>query len=124
MTRHLPLSTVIGHIRDILNDPAAGVLAVCPSFRGFVLQGYVYDFVWAFSVTHEGCLYLDVRLQEKPSNEHDIRGSTTTNLPSVTLEDGIFSMYFCITILCNRLRNFSLLKIFCSTVNVLITYKL
>jgi len=71
MTRHLPLSTVIGHVREILNDPAAGVHTVGPPFHGFGLQGYTYDFVWANSLTHEGCLYPDVRLQEKPSNEYD-----------------------------------------------------
>jgi len=30
MTRHLPLGTVMGHVRDILNDPAAGVRTICP----------------------------------------------------------------------------------------------
>jgi len=45
MIRHLQLSTVIGHVRDILNDPAAGVRTVCPSFHGFRLQGYAHDFV-------------------------------------------------------------------------------
>jgi len=78
MTHHLPLSTVIGHVRDILNDPAAGVRTVCPSFHGFGLQGYAYDFVWAISVMHEGCLYPDVRLQEKPSNEHNNRDPPPT----------------------------------------------
>jgi len=71
MTRHPPLSTVIGHVRDILNDPAAGVRTIYSSLHGFGLQGYAYDFIWAISVTHEGCLYTDVRLKEKPSNEYD-----------------------------------------------------
>jgi len=71
MTRHLPLPTVIEHVRDILNDPAAGVRTVRQSFHGFGLQGYAYDFFGAISITHEGCLYSDVRLQEKTSNEHD-----------------------------------------------------
>jgi len=48
-----PLSTVIGHARDILNDPAADVHTVYSSFHGFGLQRYAYDFVWAISVTHE-----------------------------------------------------------------------
>jgi len=73
MTGHLPVSTVIGHVSDIFNDPAAGVRIVCPSFHDFGLQGSAYDFVWAISVTHEGCLYPDVRLPEKTSNEHDNR---------------------------------------------------
>ena len=60
--RHLPLSIVIEHVRDILNDPAAGFRTACPSFNGFGLRGYAYDFIWANSVTHEGCLYPDVRL--------------------------------------------------------------
>ena len=38
MTRHLPLSTVIKHVRDILNNPAAGVRTVYPAFHGFALQ--------------------------------------------------------------------------------------
>jgi len=78
MTRHLPLSTAIGYVGDIFNDPAAGVRTVCPSLHGFRLQGYAYDFVWAMSVTHEGFLYPDVRLQEKPSDEHDNRDPPPT----------------------------------------------
>jgi len=35
-----PPSTVIEHVRDIFNDPAAGVRALCPSFHCFGLQGY------------------------------------------------------------------------------------
>ena len=37
MTHHLPLSAVIEHVRDILNDPAAGVHTVYPPFHGFRL---------------------------------------------------------------------------------------
>ena len=73
MTRHLPLSTVIRHVCDILNDPAADVHTACPSFHGFGLQIYAYHFVWANSVTHEDCIYPDVRHQEKPSYQHDNR---------------------------------------------------
>jgi len=40
-----------------------------------------------------------------------------------TLEDGIFSIYFYITV-CSRLTIFSLLKIFCSSINVFLAYKL
>jgi len=40
MTGHLPVSTVIGHVRDMLNDPAAGVRTLCPctSLHGFGLR--------------------------------------------------------------------------------------
>jgi len=48
----LPLSTVIGLVRDILNDPAAGVHIVYPSFHGFGLQVYADDFVSDITVTH------------------------------------------------------------------------
>jgi len=46
MTRHLPLSIAIEHVRDILNDPAAGVRTLYPSFHGFAHQSNAYDFVW------------------------------------------------------------------------------
>ena len=71
MTRHLPLSTVIEHVRNILNDPAAGVRTVYPSFHGFALQRKCLWFRLAMSVTHEGCLHPNVRLQEKTSNDHN-----------------------------------------------------
>ena len=40
-----------------------------------------------------------------------------------TLKDGIFSLYFYITVY-SRPINFSLLTIFCSSINVLLAYKL
>jgi len=40
-----PLSTVIEHVRDILNDPAAGVRTVYPSFHSFGLQSNAYNSV-------------------------------------------------------------------------------
>jgi len=48
----ISLSTVIRHVRDILNEAAAGVHTACPSFHPFRLQGYAYDFVWDMSVTY------------------------------------------------------------------------
>jgi len=59
MTRHLPLSTVIGNVRDILNDLLRVSVLCAHRFR---LLSNAYDFVWAISVTREGCLYPDVRL--------------------------------------------------------------
>jgi len=41
MTSHLSLSTLIGRVRDILNDPAAGVRAIYSSFHGFGTQGLI-----------------------------------------------------------------------------------
>ena len=73
VTSHFPLWSDMFTISSTINDPTAGVRTVCPSFHGFRLQGYAHDFVWAISVTHEGCLYSDVRLQEKPNDEHDNR---------------------------------------------------
>jgi len=97
MTRHLPLSTVIRHVRDILNDLAVGVNTLCLTFHGFRLLGHVYDFVWAMSVTHEGCLYPDVILQKKQAMNlrSEIRHQP---FGSYTIEDGIFSMYLYITV--------------------------
>jgi len=97
MTRHLPLSTVIRHVRDILNDLAVGVNTLCLTFHGFRLLGHVYDFVWAMSVTHEGCLYPDVILQKKQAMNlrAEIRHQP---FGSYTIEDGIFSMYLYITV--------------------------
>jgi len=57
----------------MLSDPAAIVRPLLPSFLGFGLKGYACDFVWSNSVTREGCLYPDVRLQEKLSHEHNNR---------------------------------------------------
>ena len=123
MTRHLPLSTVIGHVRDILNDPAAGVRALCPSFHGFGLQGYAYDFVWANSVTYESCLYTNVRLQEQPNYEHDYRDPPAPTFRLLYTWGRDFSMYFVITVY-SRPIHFSLLKSFCNSINALLTYKL
>jgi len=78
LTHHLHLFTVAGHVRDILNDPSAGVRTVCPSFHGFGLQRNAYDFVWTMSVMHEGFLYAHVRPQEQPSNEQDSRDPPPT----------------------------------------------
>jgi len=94
-----------------------------PPWLRLCLQGYAYDFVWGNSVTHEGCLYPDVRLQQKPSHEHDNRYPPAPTFRLLyTLEDGIFSMYFYISVY-SRLINFSLLKIFCSSINVLLAYR-
>jgi len=38
MTRNLPLYIVVRHVRDVLNDSAAGVHTVCPSLHGFGLH--------------------------------------------------------------------------------------
>ena len=48
-------------------------------------------------LTHEGCLYSDVRLQEKPSHEHDNRDPPP---PTIRLlyTWRFFSMYFYITV--------------------------
>ena len=122
MTRHLLLFTVIEHVCDFLNDPAAGVRTLCPSFHGFGLQGYADDFVWAISVTHEGCLYTDVRLQEKPSNEHD-NWSTTTNLSAVIhLRTDFFNVFLYYSI--QQANKLFSAEIFCSSINVLLAYKL
>jgi len=122
MTRHLPLSTVIRHVCDILNDPAVDVHTVCPTFHDFGLQSYAYDFVWANSVTHEDYLYPDVRLQEKPSHEHDNRDAPAPTFRLLYTSGGDFSMYFYITVY-GRPINFSLLKFFYSSINVLLAYK-
>jgi len=98
-----------------LYDPAAGVRTLCPSFHGFGLQGYAYDFVWANSVTHEGCLYPDVRLQEKPSNEHDNRDPPAPTFRLLYTWGRDFFNVFFITVL-SRPLNFSLL-------NFLLQYK-
>jgi len=49
----------------------------------FRASGYAYGFVWAISVTHEGCLYTDVRLQEKYKQWTWQPRSTSTNLSAV-----------------------------------------
>jgi len=90
---------VIPHVRDILNDPAAGVRVLCPSFHGFWVPGYAYDLVWAISVTHEGCAYPDVILQ-KTKQAMNLTAEIHHHQPfgCYTIEHGIFSMYFYVTV--------------------------
>ena len=97
-TPHLPLSTVIRHVRDILNEAAAGVHTACPSFHAFRLQGYAYDFVWDMSVT-----YAVVSIQMSGSKRNKQwtwqPRSTTTNLSAaIHLRTGFYQciLYWCI----------------------------
>jgi len=94
MTRHIPISAVIGHVHDTLNDPAADVHTVCPSFHGFGLQGYAYDFVWATTVTHEV-----VSIQMSDSEKKQAINMTTEihhqqTFGCYTLETGFFQCIF------------------------------
>ena len=82
---------------------------------------YAYDFIWDISVTHESCLYTDVRLQEKLSNEYDNRDPPpTTFLRLYTWGRDFFNVFSYYCICCSGPINFSLLKIFCSSTNVLL----
>jgi len=119
----ISLSTVIRHVRDILNYPAAGVCNLCPTFHGFRVPGYACDFVWAISVTHEGCLNPDVRLQEKTSNEHDNRDPPAPTFRLLYTWGRDFFNVFYIAVY-SRPMHFSLLKSFCSSISDLLAYKL
>ena len=74
MTGHLTVSTVIGHVRDVLNDPAAGVRTLCPctSLHGFGLQVMLMTLFGPFPLRIK-VVSIQMQDSKKSSNEHDNR---------------------------------------------------
>jgi len=73
-------------------------MPICPAFHGFRLLGYDYDFVWAVSVTHEGCVYPDVILPKKQAMILTDQTHHHQPFACYIIEDGTFSMYFCVAV--------------------------